>query len=168
MNPFEKEDNYKHSSNTNEYSNEAENQQNQLHPEEAEEGGLFRREDEINLNNDLHCDNFGNTFEHISDNFQNSPQKVDDEPFETDKNIFEARVTKMNERYFSNNEEDEIKDCDLIIEDEESNEESSSRTNQIQDRNENSAQKETFFYDNNYWKSKVISDEDIMKELDII
>lgn len=158
-NPFDKED--KHDTSNDDDSHESEDLDHPLNPEEE---GIFKRDDEINLNNDFHCDNFGNGFENPNYNFNDHPQIVEYEPFESDKIIFESRVTKMNERYFSNNEEEELKDCDLLIEEEDSIEE----PNKTGSTELKSDEKEMTFYDNCYWKSSIIPGQDILKDLDII
>jgi type IV secretory pathway VirD2 relaxase len=91
-------------------------------------------------------------------------------------NVFEARVFKMNERYFSTNEEDEIKDCDLVLDDEEINLEiSAENTAHGQDiqapsliTDDSEVQTSSTFFDNNFWKNNTYSEDEVMKELDIL
>lgn len=83
------------------------------------------------------------------------------EEIETRKNLFEVRASKMNERYFSNSEEDEIKDCDFENDEEEENTEKDLKKEDFDLEN-----REASFYDNNYWKSTLVS-KDVLRELDL-
>ena len=91
-------------------------------------------------------------------------------------NLFESKMFKINERYFSTNEQDEIKDSDLIIDDEEINIEISAEDEPYRLSSikpvlvtlNDVVETPPVFFDNSFWSKNLGSEEDIMKELDLI
>jgi hypothetical protein len=141
--------------NNNDANKNIENQEDHLYEEvhdNQEQAGLYNHQNMYEQEN----------YENISDSaFQNQVAEI--EETHAGKHIFEVRSTKMNERYFSNNEEDEIKDCDLIIDDEE---EQSSDKKLGKEKYGNAEDYEVVFYDNNYWKSNIMT-EDVLNQLNL-
>ncbi len=123
----------------------------------------------------LGYDNFDNyNAENLQDVTENETDLTGDRHEEI--NLFDSKMFKINERYFSTNEEDEIKDSDLIIDDEEINIEISAEDEMyrrgsikpvlvtLNDR----VDTPPMFFDNSFWSKNLGSEEDILKELDLI
>lgn len=109
-----------------------------------------------------------------SDVPQNESNLADDR--HEDNSLLEFKIFKINERYFSTNDENEIKDSDLIIDDEEINVEITAEDEPYKLVNIKTVlvtqneivETQTLFFDNNYWSKNPVPGEEIMKELDII